>query len=190
MTLPYDPWTTVTTRHGMAADEAISVLQKAIRRGQLEEAVLVAYEMYCTSPEMEAVLWSRLQVISVEDVNGGTFNEPAIVNALFQMHERVERSAGDRFLYAVHAVRLLVTSQKDRTTDEMANWARRTIEGGERMPAVPDHVLDMHTRRGQEMGRGELHFLSECALVENEVPGRDQTWRHWLLERLEKEARG
>ena len=176
----HDPWVDVTTRHGHPADEIISSLQKAIRRGQLEEAALLAYEMYCTSPELEEYLWMRLQVISAEDV--GTWREPVAVDALYRMHHRIDRSVGDRFLYAVHAVRVLVSATKDRTSDELANWARRSVESGERSPTIPDHALDMHTRRGQDLGRDEAHFLEVAARVENEVSGRDTTWRQWLLE--------
>jgi len=177
-----DPWTDVRTRHGYDADEVISSLQKAIRRGQLEEATLLAYEMYCTSAELEEYLWARLQVISAEDVGTGTWREPVVVDALYRMHQRIDRSTGDRFLFAVHAVRLLVTATKDRTSDELANWARHSVESGERPPQIPDHALDMHTRRGQQMGRDELHFLRVAATVENEIPDRDLTWRNWLLE--------
>lgn len=189
MNLPYDPWTTVTTRHGLPADEVISALQKAIRRGELEDAVLAAYEMYCTSPELEEYLWTRLQVISAEDVGAGSFTEPVIVDSLYRMHQRLDRGGHDRFLFAVHAVRLLATSQKDRTSDELANWARRSVEAGDELPRIPDHALDMHTRRGQEMGRDERHFLTEAARVTNEVPGRDLTWRRWLLDQLDQEPR-
>ena len=44
----YDCWTHVTTRHGLAADEVISALQKTIRRGNAESAVRFGYEMYIT----------------------------------------------------------------------------------------------------------------------------------------------
>ena len=179
-----DPWTTVRTAHGHAADEVISALQKAIRRGELEQAVLIAYEMYSTSPELEEYLWSRLQVISAEDVGTGSFLEPVIVESLYQMHTRFERGIGDRFLFAVHAVRLLATATKDRTSDELANWARYHVETDLR---IPDHALDMHTRRGRLEGRDELHFLTEAALVTNEIPGRDLTWRNWLVDRVTHE---
>jgi hypothetical protein len=97
------------------------------------------------------------------------------------MHARFERSAGDRFLFVLHAVRLLATSTKDRTTDELANVVRGQVDRGERLPEVPDVALDMHTARGRELGRGLTHFLREGALVENELPGRDQTYREQLL---------
>jgi replication-associated recombination protein RarA len=183
-----DPWVGVETAHGFAADELTSVLQKSIRRGLLENALTVAYEMYSSSPELEEHLWRRLAVISVEDVGFGRPEAPAIVEALYRMHERVPRPRGDRFLFAAHAVRLLATSVKDRTSDELANWATMSVESGERLPEIPDVALDMHTQRGRELGRGLEHFLREGALIENELPDRDLTYREWLLQRAAEDA--
>lgn len=182
-----DPWVGVETSHGFAADELTSVLQKAIRRGELENALAVAYEMYSFSAELEEHLWRRLEVISVEDVGFGRVDAPVVIDALYRMHLRVPRPRGDRFLFAAHAVRLLATSVKDRTSDELANWAALSVDGGERLPEVPDVALDMHTRRGREMGRGLTHFLTEGAVVANELPGRDLAYREWLLRRASAE---
>ena len=57
-----DPWVDVTTYHGLPADQVISALQKEIRRGNTENAVLLGYEMVITSPPMEDYLWQRLMV--------------------------------------------------------------------------------------------------------------------------------
>jgi replication-associated recombination protein RarA len=163
----------------------VSAFQKSIRRGMLENALLLAYEMYATSAELEEHLWTRLSVISVEDVGSGSFLEPVVVNALCRMRLRFPRGAGDRFIFAAHAVRLLATSLKDRTTDEMTNWAMlvTNIRGGR--PEIPDVAYDMHTRRGQEMGRGLEYFMKDGARVENERPGRDTTYRERLLKAIE-----
>ena len=64
--LPKDPWARVKTEHDLNADEVVSAFQKSIRRGLLENALLLAYEMYVTSAELEEHLWTRLSVISVE----------------------------------------------------------------------------------------------------------------------------
>jgi replication-associated recombination protein RarA len=163
----------------------VSAFQKSIRRGIEEHAVLLADEMYVTSAELEEHLWTRLTVISVEDVGSGNFLEPVIVEALYRMHQRFARGAGDRFLFAAHAVRLLATSPKDRTTDEMANWAILVTNVRGERPQIPDVALDMHTKRGQQMGRGLEHFLKEGAIVENERPGRERTYRERLLRAIE-----
>ena len=45
---PADPWQRTTTEHGLATDEVISALQKSLRRGMLDNALLLAWEMYVT----------------------------------------------------------------------------------------------------------------------------------------------
>jgi len=183
---PPDPWQRTTTEHGFAADEVISALQKSIRRGLVDNALLLGWEMYVTSPEMEAMLWSRLCVISVEDVGLGNAQAPILVNTLFTMHARYPRPEHDRFMFAAHAIRVMASGPKDRTTDEMASWARQSINLGERLPEIPDFALDMHTRRGKEMGRDYRWFVEEASRVTPEIPDKDQTYRRWIVEALDK----
>jgi len=181
---PPDPWQRTTTEHGFAADEVISALQKSIRRGLVDNALLLGWEMYVTSPEMEAMLWSRLCVISVEDVGLGNAQAPILVNTLFTMHARYPRPEHDRFMFAAHAIRVMASGPKDRTTDEMASWARQSINLGERLPEIPDFALDMHTRRGAEMGRDYRWFIEEASKVSPQIEGRDETYRNWIIEAL------
>ena len=183
---PPDPWQRTTTEHGFAADEVISALQKSIRRGLVDNALLLGWEMYVTSPEMEAMLWSRLCVISVEDVGLGNAQAPILVDTLFAMHARYPRPEHDRFMFAAHAIRVMASGPKDRTTDEMASWARQSINLGERLPEIPDFALDMHTRRGKEMGRDYRWFVGEASRVIPEIPDKDQTYRRWIVEALDK----
>ena len=179
--LPPDPWQRTTTAQGLAADEVISALQKSIRRGMLDNALLLGWEMYVTSPELEAMLWSRLCVISVEDVGFGNPTAPVLAEALFQMHQRYAWPEHDRFLFAAHLIRVLATSRKDRSSDDMASWAKRSVSLGDSGPEIPDFALDMHTRRGAEMERGYLFFLEEASKVAPEIEGRDEKYRNWLL---------
>jgi replication-associated recombination protein RarA len=179
-----DPWTRVRTVHDLPADEVISAFQKEMRRGHTENAALLAYEMLTTSPELEEVVWRRLQVISVEDVGYGNLNAPVLVETLYQMHFRVPRERGDRYLFAIHAVRVLSKSQKERGSDELLNWIAQAVEQEGRLPEIPDYAIDMHTRRGQEMGRDYAHFLTEASKVMPEVPDRDRTYLDRLLASL------
>lgn len=177
-TMPYngDPWTLVRTLHDFPADEVISSLQKEVRRGNTENAALLAYEMLITSLEMEEYLWGRLQVISVEDIGFGNVSAPLLVETLYQMHLRLPRPRGDRYLYAIHAVRFLCRCEKERGSDDLLGWMRNAVERGAALPTIPDYAIDMHTRRGQEMGRDYAHFLDEASKVHPEVPDRDTTY--------------
>ena len=92
-----DPWVDVRTLHGFAADQVISALQKEIRRGHTENAVLLAYEMARTSPALEDYLWQRLLVIAVEDIGFGELQAPVLVHALYQTVQTFDRSVGEHF---------------------------------------------------------------------------------------------
>lgn len=185
----YDPWVRVRTLHDLPADEVISAVQKEIRRGNTENAAMLAYEMLITSAEMEAYLWGRLQVISVEDIGMGNPQAPILVESLFQMHHRIARPGGDRYLFAIHAVRFLCECQKERGSDDLINWMRRRMEDENAVPVIPDYAVDMHTRRGQEMGRGYQHFLDEASRVAPEMPERDRTYLNRLIAMVNPEGK-
>ena len=181
-----DPWVDVKTHHGLPADQVISALQKEIRRGRAENAVLLAYEMAITSPALEDYLWQRLMVISVEDIGFGEPHAPMMINALYQMLSTFDRSLGERKLFAVHAVRYLCGCQKDRSSDEMVNWAMHAVAQGKAKPSIPDYALDMHTAQGRAMGRGRRHFFEEGAKLAPELPHRDLTYRRRIMDMLDR----
>lgn len=183
---PPDPWQRTTTEHGFAADEVISALQKCLRRGLIDNVLLLGWEMYLTSPELEDKLWSRLCVIAVEDIGLGNPQAPILVETLYQQHQRYPRPSGDRFLFAAHAMRVLATSSKDRTSDDMVNWAKNVIGLGEGLPEIPDFALDMHTSRGQRMGRDYRFFMEEASRVTPEINDKDQRYRDWIIKALDE----
>ncbi len=193
MTVPNmdeDPWSRRQTVHGFAADELYSVLQKSIRRGWVENAAVTAYELFASGADFEDQVWRRLEIISVEDVGFGRVEAPLLIRALDDLRQRAARESPDRLIYLVHAVRLLALSPKDRTSDEMANWVRRAVDEGTARPDVFDDAVDMHTWRGQELGRDFRHWFTRGAQVENELPGRDQTYRDRVLAMLDRDDRG
>lgn len=185
--IPHDPWVQVRTYHDLPADQVISALQKEIRRGNTENAVLLAYEMVLTSPALEDYLWQRLMVISVEDIGFGEPQAPVFMNALYQMLQTFEHSQGERKLFAVHAVRYLCRCPKDRSSDEMINWVKRAVAAGQAGAQIPDYALDMHTAEGRARGRGPRHFWTEGTRLAPEWEQRDTTYRQRLMEMLDQE---
>ena len=173
-----DPWQEVRTFHDLAADEVISALQKEIRRGHAENASLLAYEMILTGTALEEKLWSRLLVISVEDIGFADPHAAILIKALFDMHLLYTAEEQDRYLFATHAVRYLCECEKDRSNDELLNLLMKTDE----KPDIPDYALDMHTRKGQAMGRGLTHFLMEGSKIFPEKNDRDKQYREKLLQ--------
>lgn len=183
--LARDPWVDVKTYHGFEADHVISALQKEIRRGNAENAALLAYEMILTSPALEDYLWHRLKVISVEDIGFGEPMAPVLIQSLYKMTSDCDRSVGERKLYAVHAVRYLCQCKKDRSSDEMINWISHSGELGKALPVIPEYALDMHTAEGQKKGRGRRHFFEEASKIIPELPGRDKTYRDRIMKMLD-----
>ncbi|GAA3550321.1 ATPase AAA [Microlunatus spumicola] len=147
-----DVWSRAVTVGGFRVDEVRSVLQKSIRRGLVEEAALAAYELFRTGPQTEDLLWRRLEIIAVEDVGAGLPSAPALLHAMNE--QRVRQTTDlERWMYSAHAVKLLATAPKDRSTMELAFWASTQVESGERTVEVLDMHVDHHTRRGVQLGR-------------------------------------
>lgn len=183
--LDRDPWVNVKTFNGFQADHVISALQKEIRRGNTENAALLAFEMMITSPALEDYLWQRLKVISVEDIGFGEPLAPVVIQSLFEMTSACDRSVGERKLYAVHAVRYLCLCKKDRSSDEMINWINHASKSGSILPVIPDYALDMHTAEGQKQGRGRRHFFEEASRIMPEMEDRDRTYLDRIMKMLE-----
>jgi hypothetical protein len=70
----------------------------------------------------------------------------------------------------------------------MLSWVQMLDERGEMKPVIPDYALDMHTARGQKMGRDFKHFLEIGAQLNPELPGRDKTYRERILELLRQSS--
>ena len=174
-----DVWSRTTSIHGYPIDELRSVLQKSIRRGRVEEAARAAYEFLASGPETEEVLWRRLEIIATEDVGLGLATAPSIINALYLQAGRMA-DAGDRWIYCAHAVRLLATAPKDNMSMELSGWTKEVVERGERQVEVEDFMVDLHTRRGTEMGRTVAHWWNEGAKLENRIDGYDPKWGDYL----------
>jgi replication-associated recombination protein RarA len=144
-----DPYSHITSPHGLRVDDLVSVLQKEIRRGHIDNAVLAAYEMFITSPDVAQHLWRRLRLISVEDVGMGLPIGPVLIDVL---HQNSNATPGGDWMMACHAVRLLASAPKDRTSSEHAGWVTTKVTLGELSVEVPDYAHCVHTRAGQERG--------------------------------------
>jgi replication-associated recombination protein RarA len=126
---PYtqDPYARMLSPRGVPVDQLVSVLQKEIRRSHVDNAVLAAYEMHTTSPEVAQHLWRRLRLIAVEDVGMGAPLAPVLLR---ELQADYAASGGQDWMQAVHAVRYLATAPKDRTSSEHADYVRTMVEAG------------------------------------------------------------
>lgn len=180
-THPYDHWQKCQTISGLPADLVISALQKEIRRNQPENAATLAYEMLLTSRDMEEYLWFRIKTISVEDIGLANPLAAVVIDSLDRMRKTIDQN-GDRGLFAIHAVRYLCSSLKDRSSDEMYCWIQKSYSAGTLRPQIPDYAVDKHTLQGQQLGKNEHDFYAEGALVSPEWADRDSQYRDRILD--------
>lgn len=173
-----DPYSSLVSPHGFAVDDLVSVLQKGIRRSDVDNAVLAAYEMYLTSPDVAQHLWTRLRIIAVEDVGMGLPLGPLLIETL---HRNFDATPGGDWMMACHAVRLLATAQKDRTASEHADWAASMVELGRATVDVPDYAHCVHTKAGQLAGRGLVQWWENGAQVNDELESADHRYRDDLI---------
>jgi hypothetical protein len=82
----------------------------------------------------------------------------------------------------VHAVRFLATAKKDRTSSEHTDLVTHQVESGETVVSIPEYALCVHTKAGQEMGRGLLQWWEDGATVSNELGTADHSYRDQLLD--------
>lgn len=163
---------------GIPVDQLVSVLQKSVRRSEVDDAVLAAYEMHSTSPAVADHLWRRLRLIAVEDVGMGAPLAPVLLR---ELQSDYDASGGQDWMQVVHAVRCLALSPKDRTSSEHADHARTAVDSGDAVLTVPDHALCVHTRAGQLASRGLVQWWEHGAQVRDEHPDAHHRYRDALI---------
>jgi replication-associated recombination protein RarA len=194
--------------HGHPKDELISLLQKAIRRGDETLAMRAAAELDL-SGDGERV-WNRLRIIVSEDVGLAAVGIGAEVERVYGDWRRTCKEKGPRpahRLFTTYAVMLLSRVPKSRLVDNAVNTFYRNYEpikipeedAAEGNPIsagdIPDYAKDMHTASGRKMGRrrntaeGMNHFRTEGARLENHlVLDRDAEYEAAAFAMKEKKA--
>jgi replication-associated recombination protein RarA len=175
-----DPFSKLTSAHGLPVDQLVSVLQKEIRRSNVDNAVLAAYEMLLTSSHVADHVWHRLKLIAVEDIGMGEPLAPLLINCLHDNYRACE--GGEKIMMAIHAVRLLAGAKKNRTSAEHTDLLIHLVAEGEALVEIPDYALCVHTRAGQEMGRGLTEWWDNGAVVNNESATADHRYRERIIE--------
>lgn len=117
---------TIDIRTSAESSLLASLWQKAIRRGQMEWAVMAALELHQRNP---AYVWRRMRVIALEEVSVGDLGLVARVLAIAGK-QALRARLGERQLL-VHLTRELSRSRKCRTPCDMASWLDPLGEAGE-----------------------------------------------------------
>lgn len=164
--------------------EALSALQKCIRRGLEEDAVIFAMELEAFN---KTALWKRLRVIASEDI--GPANPPSVLLVAELEKQYLNEGLDEsRLLFLVNAIVCLCRSPKSRVVDDLL-WV---VKLEKQTPEIPDYALDKHTYRGGKMGRSWEHFFAEGTKLENEKGDNQYKERHRKLrdEEAMKKAEG
>lgn len=158
------PFMARTTVRGYLVGEVVSALQKAIRRSDEEQAVYWAVEL--DQSGMAHYLWSRLLIITSEDVGIAWTEGPSVMRSLFETWQEAKGRRNPHRperLFVVHAAMALARAPKSRRVD-VAVWA--TYGNAKARLPIPDYALDWHTARGKAMGRGEEHWEKEASRID------------------------
>jgi replication-associated recombination protein RarA len=158
------------TVNGHSAWEVVSALQKAIRRGEMDDALYWATDLDLSG--YGNWLWRRLRIICSEDVGPAWPEGPAVIRSLYEswQEEKSRKDGGAGALFIGHAVMALVHAKKTRVVDHAVGV--HYLAHTELRREVPDYALDVHTQKGRAMGRtgqaGNDHFYDVAAFVNDE----------------------
>jgi len=180
-----------------------SALQKSIRRGQTVKAMWYASKLLDAAGGYTT--WRRLLTIAVEDC--GQPEAILACDTLYRMFMAGRRQETDQKAVTwemrrcmVCAAKIMADSPKDRRADSFLEFRESTIQCADdpevaakvaELDMMDDFVFDIHTRRGRQMGRGNVHWYEESSHVENAVQGELDWECNYvpILLRLAKEGR-
>jgi len=168
------------TSKGYCFFECSSALQKSIRRGNEENAMYFAVELFNSG--YGEYIWKRLRIMCSEDIGLAEPNMPANIQALYEMYaaqakKKDEKHAPER-LFLTHAVIMLCRAKKSRLIDWtlLFFWEKHPNHN---IP-IPDYAYDKHNAKGRAMGRGIDHFYQDGTVLSNhEVqPAEEEMKQH------------
>jgi len=94
---------------------AMSLLQKAIRRGRVDWALRAAATLFRISPDR---VWRRLCITAYEDIGVGDFDTVAIVTAAMA-GKRFRADLGGEWPVAAHLIQRMCRTVKCRAADDL-----------------------------------------------------------------------
>jgi replication-associated recombination protein RarA len=156
----------LTKDHGYPLSEAISALQKEIRRGNEQDAMYWALEIENGYPQY---LWHRLEVIVNEDIGPAAPEVIVLVHALKQQYLDMVARPGQasELLCLSNAILAMSRAPKSRLADNfMTVIQQERAQNGLKLE-VPDYALDKHTLKGKQKGRGWEFFNKVSSMIEN-----------------------
>jgi len=158
----------IKTMKGYDLFEVVSAFQKEIRRGNEDNAMWWGVELHESG--FVPYAWKRMMVIAIEDIGLASPNAPLMIKTLKEVYDEMKKANDKKHQYRlpfVQAILYLVNSPKSRHTDWALNYWFDSHKFAEYDKEVPDYAIDIHTRRGKQMGRTIEHFFTEGSKLNN-----------------------
>lgn len=162
-------WHTLESINGYNLAEVASALQKEIRRGNADNAMYWASELFLSG--YDGYCWKRLEVIMVEDCDIRNVGLFADIHALRMIaasarKERKDKPFDEReSLSLIAAVTRLAEAPKSRVNASATVYHIQMPREATKLREIPDYALDRHTSRGKRKGRGWDYFFAEAAKI-------------------------
>lgn len=156
------------TKRGYNMYDMSSMLQKAIRRGDVNHAAFAAVELM---DKYRDYMWKRLLTVSAEDCYGICTKE---IIALQQADKFCNARRDENWIFVAKAIVLLCTARKNRdadycccnfmcperdlTPEEIADFdiTKATLDNG-----IPSYVYDCHTYTGKKNGKTKTDMIRD-----------------------------
>ena len=148
-----------------------SMLQKSIRRGNIEDCAYACYEML--SGGYVNYLWKTLMVISAEDCYGYGITQEieSLYRCDLKCNENLKRGQERNRIFISKACIILLGVSKSRDADVFAckyfidknqifDVKKYADEDGVR-DEIPEYVYDCHTPEGRSKGKTKDDFFKE-----------------------------
>ena len=173
------------TKNGYELDEAVSALQKFIRRGMEYKAVWIAHELVDSG--FWKYLFRRLMVISAEDIGICDPLAAILVSSVYtSLITEFKLKSGADFSPDQNRVDMVVMyltrAKKSRVTDYLGGIVLKNREAGEKIE-LPNYVIDQHTSKGRSLGKNDNDFFREGSLINNKGQvAKDEEYKKKCLE--------
>ena len=188
------------TRNGHNMYDISSMLQKAIRRADIENASYAGMELF---GKFNTYLWKRLYMISAEDCYGIITKEIVGLKNADDFYNKGRKGYDRDTIFVAKAITLLCMARKNRDAcyvacnfmDPDINLEPEQIE--EYNPnnvrylkgELPDYIFDWHTLKGRKMGKTDLDMTisEENALTPHQYSFFDNAnWENYYNKQREK----
>jgi len=160
----------ILTINGYDLFEVVSAFQKEIRRCNEMDAMYWGVELYNSG--FIPYAWKRMIIMSTEDIGLANPMATVVINSLYWQYKKLSESKNDRKkqnrLPYVQAILYLTNSPKSRHTDWALNYhfdSHHFVDSEKK--EIPDYAIDIHTRKGKQLGKTIDDFFNFGSFVRN-----------------------